>query len=264
MAQTFVKDLLKGQVALVTGGGSGLGLGMAQAFAEHGASVLIASRNAERLEQAEKTIRASAPDAQIERFALDVRKSEDVEKMLDRAWERFGRLDLLVNNAAGNFWSPAIAMSDNAFGSVVNIDLFGTFYGCRAAGRRWLEKEQPGRIINISMTLHYRGFPGMVHASAAKAGIDALTRTLAQEWAPMVRVNAIAPGPIPTEGVKKAFMGPDGKKVFPERSVPLGRLGTPDDVANAALFLASPAADWITGQILVVDGGEWLHRPPVE
>jgi peroxisomal 2,4-dienoyl-CoA reductase len=255
---TFVPNLLEGQAAVITGGGSGLGLAIAEAYASHGASVLIASRNAERLEAAGKQLaRHGHP---VETFPLDVRKSADVDRMIDHAWEKFGRLDHLVNNAAGNFFSPASQMSDNAFAAVLNIDLFGTFYCSRAAAQRWQDKDKPGRILNISMTLHYRGFPGMVHASSAKAGIDAMTHTLAVEWAPLIRVNAIAPGPIPTEGVKKAFeIG--GQFALPENAIPLGRWGKPEDIGQAALFLASPAADWITGTILVVDGGEWLSRP---
>ena len=255
---TFVSDLLSGQVALVTGGGSGLGLGIARAFASHGASLIIAGRKAERLDAAATEL--GQLGAQVETFPLDVRESADVERMLDRGRERFGRLDILVNNAAGNFFAPTAAMSDNAFAAVVHIDLFGTFHCARAAGRRWLERDEAGCIINISMTLHYRGMPGMAHASAAKAGVDALTRTLAQEWAPRVRVNGIAPGPVPTEGVKKAFTAPDGTLWLPERDIPLGRLGTPEDIGDAALFLASPAASWMTGHTLIVDGGEWLHR----
>ena len=198
---TFVPNLLEGQAAVITGGGSGLGLAIAEAYASHGASVLIASRNAERLEAAGKQLaRHGHP---VETFPLDVRKSADVDRMIDHAWEKFGRLDHLVNNAAGNFFSPASQMSDNAFAAVLNIDLFGTFYCSRAAAQRWQDKDKPGRILNISMTLHYRGFPGMVHASSAKAGIDAMTHTLAVEWAPLIRVNAIAPGPIPRKESRK-------------------------------------------------------------
>src|ERR1700677_2008417 len=166
---SFVPDLLKGQVAIITGGGSGIGLGIAYAFARHGAKLMIAGRKVDKLTAAATELRALG--AEVDIFPLDVRQSREVEKMFDPCRERFGRHDLLVNNAAGNFFSPAIAMSDNAFAAVVNIDLFGTFYCARAAGRRWLERDESGRIINISMTLHYRGMPGMVHASAAKAGI---------------------------------------------------------------------------------------------
>jgi NAD(P)-dependent dehydrogenase (short-subunit alcohol dehydrogenase family) len=183
-----------------------------------------------------------------------------------------GRIDVLVNNAAGNFYAPSETLSPNAWRSVVEIDLFGTFY-CSQAVAPVMRAAGGGRIVNVSMTLHYRGWPQMAHATAAKAGVDALTRTLAVEWAPAgIRVNAVAPGPIPTEGVRKAFVPPAGSGVpdvfavekamegYARQSIPLGRWGTPADIGNMVAFLASPAGDWITGSIFVVDGGEWLAR----
>ncbi len=226
---------------------------------------------------------------------LDVRDAESVRTVIARVAEERGRLDLLVNNAAGNFYAPSATLSPNAWRSVVEIDLFGTFY-CSQAVAPVMRAQGGGRIVNISMTLHYRGWPQMAHATAAKAGVDALTRTLAVEWAPWgVRVNAVAPGPIPTPGVLKAFAAPRGEAAKPrrllrahrdaapgdaapaaalfdvkqamadyaKRAIPLGRWGTPRDIANAVAFLASPAGDWITGAIFVVDGGEWLQRQPL-
>ena len=274
----FRPGLLDGQVALVTGGGSGIGYGIAQLLGELGASVAIASRNAERLAAAAGTLGAAG--ATVTAHPVDVRDPERVKAVVEDVRSRHGRIDLLVNNAAGNFYVPSESMSANAWRSVLEIDLFGTFH-CSQAVFPVMKAQGGGRIVSISMTLHYRGWPMMAHATAAKAGIDALTRTLAVEWAPHgIRVNAVAPGPIPTEGVRRAFappaaavagtgapatapdlFGPETEKAMAahaKRAIPLGRFGDPKDIAQMVAYLASPAGDWITGAIFVVDGGEWL------
>jgi 2,4-dienoyl-CoA reductase [(3E)-enoyl-CoA-producing], peroxisomal len=206
---------------------------------------------------------------------VDVRDVERVQAMVGEVMAQRGRIDVLVNNAAGNFYAPSESLSPNAWKSVIEIDLYGTFY-CSQAVLAAMKQGGGGSIINISMTLHYRGWPLMAHATAAKAGIDALTRTLALEWAPYgVRINAIAPGPIPTEGVRKAFTPPVGAGGVPDvfaiekamegyarAMIPLRRWGSPADIANMAVFLSSPGGAWITGSIMVVDGGEWLAKPP--
>ena len=267
----FRDGLLDGQVALVTGGGSGIGFGIATTLGRLGAHVAIASRSADRLEDAVRRLGEGGASASA--HAVDVRDPERVKAMVAEVTDAHGRLDVLVNNAAGNFYAPSETLSANAWKSVVEIDLYGTFY-CSQAVLPAMRANGGGRIVNISMTLHYRGWPMMAHATAAKAGIDALTRTLALEWATHgVRVNAVAPGPIPTEGVRKAFAPPPGTEApdlgFVERAmaehatrtIPLGRWGSPEDIANMVAFLASPAGDWVTGAIFVVDGGEWLKRP---
>lgn len=269
--QVFAPGLLNGQVALVTGGGTGIGLGISELLAELGAHVVIASRKPQHLEAALTTITARGHQASV--VQLDVRDNEQVKAVVDGVEATHGRLDLLVNNAAGNFYAPSATLSPNAWKAVVEIDLYGTFY-CSQAVYPIMAKQGGGRIVSTSMTLHYRGWPLMAHATAAKAGVDALTRTLAVEWAPQrIRVNAIAPGPIPTEGVRKAFTPPAESGVpdvfaaaeekmaeYARKGIPLGRWGTPRDIANMVAFLASPAGDWITGGIFVVDGGEWLAK----
>jgi peroxisomal 2,4-dienoyl-CoA reductase len=269
----FRDGLFDGQVALITGGGSGIGRGIADLLASLGAHVVLASRKLERVEAASAEIRASGGKASA--VAVDVREPERVQAVVAEVQQAQGRIDLLVNNAAGNFYAPSESLSPNAWKSVIEIDLYGTFF-CSQAVLPVMRAQGGGSIVNISMTLHYRGWPLMAHATAAKAGIDALTKTLALEWArDRVRVNAVAPGPIPTEGVKKAFAPPpsaDGvvdvfaqeraMDNYAKKMIPLQRFGTPGDIANMVAFLASPAGAWITGAIMVVDGGEWLAKPP--
>jgi peroxisomal 2,4-dienoyl-CoA reductase len=271
----FRAGLFDGQVALVTGGGSGIGRGIADTLAALGAHVVLASRKQERVDAAAAEIRAAGGLASG--VAVDVREPDRVQQMVARVQRELGRIDLLVNNAAGNFYAPSESLSANAWKSVIEIDLYGTFF-CSQAVLPVMREGGGGSIVNISMTLHYRGWPLMAHATAAKAGIDALTRTLALEWArDRVRVNAIAPGPIPTEGVRKAFTPPptaDGvpdvfavekaMESYARKAIPLQRWGAPADIGGMVAFLASPAAAWITGAIMVVDGGEWLAKaqPP--
>ena len=270
----FRAGLLDGQVALVTGGGTGIGYGIAELLSALGAHVVLASRKPEHLEPAANRLREAGGKASA--TEVDVRDADAVKSMVERVRSEHGRIDLLVNNAAGNFYAPSESLSPNAWRSVLEIDLFGTFF-CSQAVLPVMKSQGGGRIVSISMTLHYRGWPLMAHATAAKAGIDALTRTLALEWAPYgVRMNAIAPGPIPTEGVRKAFTPPPSASgqvpdvfaieqamaSYAKKAIAAGRWGTPADIANMVAFLASPAGDWITGAILVVDGGEWLAKNP--
>jgi peroxisomal 2,4-dienoyl-CoA reductase len=273
MAAIFRPGLLDGQVALVTGGGTGIGLGISQLLAELGAHVVMASRKPANLEAARADI--ASRGGKVTAVQLDVRDPEQVKAAVDGVAQQLGRIDVLVNNAAGNFYAPSATLSPNAWKSVVEIDLYGTFY-CSQAVYPIMAAQGGGRIVSTSMTLHYRGWPMMAHATAAKAGVDALTRTLAVEWAPQrIRVNAIAPGPIPTDGVRKAFTPPADSGVpdvfaaadarmaeYAKKGIPLGRWGSPRDIANMVAFLASPAGDWITGSIFVIDGGEWLAKAP--
>ena len=259
----FAPDLLAGKVALVTGGGTGIGFGIASCLVQAGASVAIASRKPDHLEPAVARLRERGGRALA--AEVNVREPESVVRAVERVAGELGRLDILVNNAAGNFYAPSATLSPNAWRAVVETDLYGTFHCCQAAHAA-LKASGAGRIVSISMTLHYRGWPLMAHATAAKAGIDALTRTLALEWAPdRITVNAVAPGPIPTDGVRKAFTPPNAAvpdlfqmDAFARREIPAGRWGTPEDIGQMVTFLAGPAGEWITGAIMVVDGGQWL------
>jgi peroxisomal 2,4-dienoyl-CoA reductase len=250
----FIEGLLKDRVAFVTGGGTGITGGVARALAEAGAGVALVSRQMDHLAPATKAIN----DAGGRAFAVaaDVRNPDEVAKAIAATVEHFGKIDIVVNGAAGNFLCPAEQLSPNGFGSVVDIDLKGTFNVCRAAFEEL--KQHRGQILNISATLHYLGTPMQLHVSAAKAGVDALTRNLAVEWGRHgIRVNAIAPGPIEdTEGMKRLVPEPIKEKL--RQRIPLGRFGLIKDIENAAVFLCSDAGNFINGAVLVVDGGHWL------
>jgi len=252
----FRNDVLKGQLALITGGGSGIGLAIANRLAMAGADIAIASRRAD-LCAAEAEAIAKAHGVRAIGLGLNVRDPESVRACFAEAAKRMDRdhIDILVNNAAGNFYFPSHMLSDNQWKAVLEIDLYGTFHCTREAYAYM--KQRGGSILSISMTLHNTGWACMLPACAAKAGIDALTRTLAIEWGRhKIRVNAIAPGYVETEGVKKAFSA--GSSLDDFSHIPLGRAGRPEEIGDLAVFLSSPAAAWITGEIVVIDGGSQL------
>jgi len=252
--KVFADGVLSGHVAFVTGGGTGITGGVARAFAEAGASVALVSRKLDHLQPAADAINANGGKAIA--VVADVRQPAEVENAVAQAVEQFGKIDIVVNGAAGNFLCAAEELSPNGFGTVVDIDLKGTFNVCRAAFPQL--KEHRGQILNISATLHYLGTPMQLHVSAAKAGVDALTRNLAVEWGRYgIRVNAIAPGPIEdTEGMKRLV--PEPVKARLRKNVPLGRFGRIADIERAAVFICSEAASFVNGVVLVVDGGHWL------
>ncbi len=254
MDKIFADNILQGRVAFVTGGGTGITGGVARAFAEHGARLAITSRKDENLIAKKQYIEENGGECLA--VAADVRDFEAVESAIAQTVEHYGKIDILVNGAAGNFLCAANELSPNGFGTVVDIDTKGTFNVCRAAFETL--KESKGQILNISATLHYLATPMQIHVSAAKAGVDAITRNLSAEWGRHgIRVNGIAPGPIEdTEGMKRLLM-PELKEKL-TRKIPLGRFGRIVDIENAALFLASDAASYINGVTLVVDGGSWL------
>ena len=253
----FMPDTLAGRAALITGGGSGIGLEIATAYARLGAAVMIVGRNEERLNAALQTLTAAGGKAAA--MKCDVRDYDQVKRAVDATVERFGSLDVLVNNAAGNFACPTAELSPNGWRTVIDIDLNGTFHGCHAAYPHLKASRNGGSIISIITMLGVSGWPGAAHASAAKGGILSLSRTLAVEWGcDGIRVNTISPGPIgDTEGVQRMYVD-QGKGELEARKTALGRFGRKTDIANAAVYLASDLAGYVTGDNLVVDGGRWL------
>lgn len=254
MAQTFNKDILHGRVAFVTGGGTGITGGVARSFAAHGAKLAITSRKEDNLIPQKQFIEENGGECLA--VAADVRDFDAIEAAIKQTMDHYGRIDIVVNGAAGNFLCAANELSPNGFGTVVDIDTKGTFNVCRAAFEAL--KESKGQIINISATLHYLATPMQIHVSAAKAGVDAITRNLSVEWGHHgIRVNGIAPGAIEdTEGMKRLLIPELKEKLV--KKIPMGRFGRIEDIENAALFLASNAANYINGVTLVVDGGAWL------
>ncbi len=255
----FEPSLLKGQVAIVTGGGTGIGLAIARRLGELGARVVIGSRNADNLEKGSAELRHAGLDPLC--VQIDVRNPEQVDEMVERTVKHFGRIDILINNAAGNFVCRAEELSPNGWNAVIGIVLNGSFYCSRAVGRHMIARGGGGTIVSILANYVWTGSAGTIHSAAAKAGVMSMTQTLAAEWAKhKIRVNAVAPGPIESPGAaKQLWSTPDAVDRITEM-VPLKRWGTPREVADAVAFLVAPGAGFITGEILTIDGGSWLGR----
>lgn len=253
---------LTDQVAIVTGGGRGIGRGIALAFAEAGADVVIAARRPEVLEEVAGEIRARGRRALA--VPTDVTIPAQLDTLIERTLETFGRIDVLVNNAGG--WPPtiALAVSDEDFDAAYHFNVTSAFHLSRKAARH-LAHEGRGSIVNISSAMSHLVDTGFVAYGAAKAALNHMTRLLAHEWAPRVRVNALAVGATLTDALE-AFVSMGDLRAQMEAMTPMARLGVPEDIANAALFLASPAASWITGKVLEVDGGtiasNWPFKIP--
>ena len=256
----FAQDLLKDQVAVITGGGTGIGLAIAKRLGGLGARIAIGSRNSLHLEQGCAALRESGIDALA--LQVDVRVPDQVDEMVERTVKHFGSLDLLVNNAAGNFICRAEDLSPNGWNAVIGIVLNGSFYCSRAVGRYMIARKRGGSIVSILANYVWTGSPGTIHSAAAKAGVMSMTQTLAAEWAPHgIRVNAVAPGPIEASpGAAEKLWNNQAAIDRITQMVPLKRWGKPSEVADAVAFLAAPQSGFITGEILTVDGGTWLGR----
>lgn len=260
----YRSDLLAGQVALISGGGTGLGRAMAYLFARLGAQVMICGRRQEKLDETVAGIRTHL-GREIASHAMTIRDPEAVAELLDETWNHFGSLDILVNNGGGQFPQAAIDFSVKGWNAVIDTNLNGTWYMMQQAAKRWRDAGRGGSIINIVADI-WRGMPGIAHTCAARAGVVFATRSLAVEWAPLqIRVNCIAPGTIATPGLE----------VYPEeasrdfhRANPMLRCGDAMDIAEAAVYLATSSGKFITGECLTVDGGQqlwgevWPHGRP--
>ncbi len=254
----FKEDTLKGKTILVTGGGSGLGLAMAIRFAELGARVAICGRTEEKLQKAIEEIRQKGAEARY--YVCDVRDFQQVDAMVARALSDFGEVNGLVNNAAGNFLAPTEELSPNGFRAVVDIVLQGTFNCTRALGKHWIDNGIQGTILNIVTTYAETGSAFVVPSAAAKAGVLAMTRSLAYEWAEFgIRINAIAPGPFPTEGAWKRLMPSKEFEDFYLKKHPMHRYGEKWELTNLAVFLISDLAPYLTGESIAIDGAEHLQ-----
>ena len=257
----FSPDLLKDQVVIITGGGTGIGLATAKRLGELGAKVAIGSRNSANLEQGSAELRHAGLDPLV--VQVDVRLPDQVDEMAARVVKHFGRIDVLVNNAAGNFVCRAEELSPNGWNAVINIVLNGSFYCTRAVGRHLIARRAPGSIVSILANYVWTGSAGTVHSAAAKAGVMSMTQTLAVEWAKYgIRVNALAPGPVESQGAAKQLWNSPEVVERITSMVPLGRWGKPEEIADAVAFLISPQAGFITGETLTIDGGAWLGRGP--
>ncbi len=253
----FKSDLLADKVIIVTGGGTGLGRSMAGRFGELGARLVIASRSADHLAPAAAAMRERGVD--VLAHACDVRQPESVEAMVQAAVARFGRVDGLVNNAAGNFLCPTENLSYNGFNSVVQIVMYGSFNCTAAVGRQMMKQGSGGAILSIVTTYAWTGSAYVLPSAMAKAGVLAMTRSLAVEWARhKIRCNAIAPGPFPTEGAFSRLLPPGLDDAMATSRIPLGRFGKHEELADLAAFLMADGSGYITGDCVTIDGGEWL------
>lgn len=254
-------DALKGKTIIITGGGTGLGRSMGKYMLELGANLVITSRKQSVIERTAEEL-ALETGSKVLAVPCDVRKYDEIENVIRQAESSFGQVHGVLNNAAGNFISPTERLSHRAFDIVVDIVLKGTYYTTLAAGKNWIEKKQPGVFLNIVTTYAWTGSGYVVPSACGKAGVLALTRSLAVEWAKYnIRSNAIAPGPFPTEGAwSRLLPGELVKKFNPANRIPLKRVGEHQELANLAAYLISDYSAYINGEVITIDGGEWLRN----
>jgi len=254
------EDALKGKTIVITGGGTGLGKAMGIYFLKLGANLVITSRKQDVLQKTADEMEEKT-GGKVLAVACDVREVAQVDQVLARTLERFGRVDVLLNNAAGNFISPTERLSANAFSSIIDIVLKGTVNCTLAFGKHWIKEKQAATVLNIITTYAFTGSAYVVPSACAKGGVLALTRSLAVEWGKYgIRTNAIAPGPFPTKGAWERLLPGDLAKKFDFKNrVPLKRVGEHQELANLAAFLVSDFSGYINGEVITIDGGEWLQ-----
>lgn len=252
----FTQDLFRGKTVLITGGGTGLGKAMGLCLAKLGAQLVLTSRQQEHLDAGAAAMRAQG--ATVHTIPCDIRDPDAVARMVDQAFAAVGTIDALINNAAGNIAAPTETLSAHAFHAVVGIVLHGTFYCSQEVGKRWIADKRGGRILSITTTYAWTGSAYVVPSACAKAGILAMTQSLAVEWGKYgIRVNAIAPGPFPTEGAWKRLIPAPFATLLAQRN-PTGRLGKSEELATLVAFVLSDATDYLNGACITIDGGEWL------
>jgi NAD(P)-dependent dehydrogenase (short-subunit alcohol dehydrogenase family) len=261
MTGMLKQDALKGKTIIITGGGTGLGRAMGKYFLELGANLVITSRKKDVLEKTALEL-SKETGGKVLPVTCDVRKYEEIENVIRSTESEFGNIHGVINNAAGNFISPTERLSHRAFDIVVDIVLKGSYYTTLAAGKNWIAKKQPGTFLNIVTTYAWTGSGYVVPSACGKAGVLALTRSLAVEWAKYnIRSNAIAPGPFPTEGAWSRLLPGDLVQKFdPAERIPLKRVGDHQELANLAAYLISDYSAYINGEVITIDGGEWLRN----
>lgn len=253
------ENALKDKVIIITGGGTGLGRSMGEYFLKLGANLVITSRKLEVLEKTGSEMEEKS-GGKVLPVACDVRNPEEIDEMLKKTVDAYGSFHAVLNNAAGNFVSPTERLSPRAFDTIIDIVLRGSYNMTLAAGKHWIEKKQPGTFLNIVTTYAWTGSGYVVPSACAKAGVLAMTRSLAVEWAKYkIRSNAIAPGPFPTEGAWSRLLPGNVAKMFdPANKIPVGRFGEHHELANLAAYLMSDYSAYVNGEVITIDGGEWL------
>lgn len=255
------ENTFKDKVILITGGGTGLGKSIGEYILKLGGKIIITSRREKVIEETTSSLNSLYPDS-VFGVAGDVRKIDNVENVIDKGIKKFGHIDMLINNAAGNFISPTERLSANAFSTIIDIVLKGTCNYTLALGKIWIKDKHPGTILNIATTYALTGSGYVVPSAAAKGGVLTFTKSIAAEWAKYkIRSNAVAPGPFPTEGAWSRLVPPGFSKFFDiKKRIPLKRVGEHQELANVCAYLLSDYSSYITGEIITIDGGEWMYN----